>query len=67
METTVEADTLELYLDDELDQTIDLDPGQRSITVVLDVTDVPAGVHMVRFDLYDDGELVSTETFPVNR
>jgi len=67
VETTVEADTLELYLDDELDQTIDLDPGQRSITVVLDVTDVPAGVHMVRFDLYDDGELVSTETFPVNR
>lgn len=67
IETTVDADTLELFFDDELNQTIDLEPGQRSVTVVVDVTDVPAGVHLVRFDLYDNGELVSTETFPVNR
>lgn len=67
VETTIVADTLEVFFDDGPNQTIELEPGQESVTVVLDVTEVEPGVHLVRFDLYDAGELVSTETFPVNR
>ncbi len=66
VDSTVNADVLEVWLDDELNQTIELD-GERGVTVVLDVTDLSSGVHMVRFDLYDRGTLVSTETTPIIR
>ena len=61
--STVNADVLEVWLNDELNQTIVLD-GQRAITVVLDVTDL-VGSHLVRFDLYDGDRLVSSETTPI--
>jgi hypothetical protein len=66
-ERPIAADSLEVFFNDEPNQTIELEAGQRSVTVVIDVTEVPAGVHLVRFDLYDGTELVSTETFPINR
>ena len=66
VDSTVDADLLEVWLDDELNQTIELN-GERGVTVVLDVTDLAAGVHTVRFDLYDRGNLVSTETTPIIR
>jgi hypothetical protein len=66
VDSTVDADILEVWLDDELNQTIELD-GERGVTVVLDVTDLATGLHTVRFDLYDRGTLVSTETTPIIR
>ena len=58
---TVDADVLEVFVDGELNQTIELEDGQREVIVVLDVTDYSPGVHTVGFDLYLDGERLSTD------
>ena len=58
---TVDADVLDVFVDDELDQTIELDAGQREVIVVLDVTDYAPGVHTVGFDLYLEGEKLSSD------
>lgn len=60
VEVTVDADELQVFLDGELYQTIDL-AGERLVPVVFDVTDLAAGVHPVRFDLYLEGTLLSTD------
>lgn len=60
IEVTVEANELQVFLDGELDQTIDLSED-RLVPVVFDVTDLAAGVHPVRFDLYLDGVLLSSD------
>lgn len=58
---TVDADVLDVFVDGELDQTIELDAGQREVIVVLDVTDYAPGVHTVGFDLYLEGEKLSSD------
>lgn len=58
---TVDADTLEVFVDGEPNQTIELDDGQREVVVVLDVTDYAPGVHTVGFDLYLEGEKLSSD------
>lgn len=49
---TVDADRLEVFVDGEPTQTLELEPGQREVIVVLDVTDYAPGVHTIDFDLY---------------
>ena len=62
------VDTLEVFFADELNQTIEIEPGQRAVPLVFDVTDLEPGSYPVRFDLYSNGELVSTDdaAVPVN-
>lgn len=60
LEATVDADELQVFLDGELYQTIDLE-GERLVPVVFDVTDMAPGVYPVRFDLYLNGTLLSSD------
>lgn len=62
---TVEADQLEVYVDTELTQTIALEPGQREAIITLDVTDYTAGVHTVGFDLFLNGEKISSDQIAI--
>ena len=61
LDATVEADTLEVLLDGEPNQTIELDEGQRSVTVVFDITDLAPGPHPVQFDIFLEGVLLSSD------
>lgn len=62
---TVDADQLEVYVDNELDQTILLELGQRQAIVVLDVTDYADGVHTVGFDLFLNGVKISSDQIAI--
>ncbi len=62
---TVDADQLEVYVDDELDQTITLELGQRQAIVILDVTDYADGVHTVGFDLFLNGDKISSDQIAI--
>jgi HD-GYP domain-containing protein (c-di-GMP phosphodiesterase class II) len=58
---TVDADMLEVFVDGELDQTLTIKDGQRALPITFDVTDLAPGVHVIRFDLYLDGERLSSD------
>ncbi len=62
---TVDADELEVFVDGELDQSLTLEPGQREVIVILDVTDYRPGVHTVGFDLFLNGEKISTDQIAI--
>jgi hypothetical protein len=62
---TVDADSLDVYVDGEFDQTIDIEVGRRQVAVVLDVTDYESGVHFVRFDLFLNGEQQSSDKIAI--
>ncbi|MGI9604709.1 MAG: HD-GYP domain-containing protein [Acidimicrobiales bacterium] len=63
--TRVDAARLDVFVDDELDQTIDI-TDETTLVVTIDATDLEPGVHAVRFELFDtDGDLVSTEVAPI--
>ncbi len=62
---TVDADELEVYVDDELTETIVLEPDQREAIVVLDVTDYTDGVHTVGFDLFLNGTKISSDQIAI--
>lgn len=64
--STVQADRLDVYVDDVLSQILPLEEGQRSAAVTLDITDLSPTTHIVRFDLYDGDTLVSSETLPLS-
>lgn len=66
LEAMVEADRLEVFLDDEPNRTWPLEEDQRAVIVTLDITDLAPGLHLVRFDLFDADEIVSTETIHVS-
>ncbi len=55
------VDSLEVFFDGELNQTIEVAEGERIISIVFDVTDIASGVHPVRFDLYSEGTLISSD------
>lgn len=55
------ADTLEVFLNGDLHQTIEIEPGVRTVSIVFDVTDLAPGPHPVRFDLYSQGTLISQD------
>ncbi len=55
------VDRLDAYLNGELDQSIELVPGQRLALVTFDVTDLARGPHPVRFELFSGETLVSTD------
>lgn len=59
---TVDADELHVFLDGELHQTIELTSDQRAVPVVFDVTNLAPGAHEVRFDLYLNDSLLSSDT-----
>ena len=56
-----QVDMLEVFIEGELDQTIELTEDQRIVSIVLDVTDRAEGIHPVRFDLYQDEVLISSD------
>lgn len=58
---TVEADSLEVFLDGELFEVFELDEGQRNVAITFDVTNLAAGPHPIQFDLYKDGVLLSSD------
>ena len=62
---TVEGDQLDVYVDGELKQTIDLEVGEREVIVILDVTDHTPGVHTVSFDLFLDGDTISSDQIAI--
>ena len=61
VEVTVEADELQVFLDGELFEIFELADGQRIVPIVFDVTNFAPGVHQLRFDLYLDGVLLSSD------
>ncbi len=61
VEVTVDADELQVFLDGELFETFTLEEGQRTVPIVFDVTNMAPGVHQVRFDLYLNGVLLSSD------
>ncbi|MBT8242069.1 MAG: HD-GYP domain-containing protein [Acidimicrobiales bacterium] len=67
IETTVSADTLQVFVDNIPNHVIALEDGQRALSVIIDATDLAPGAHNVRFDLFDNGELVSSESLPIFR
>ena len=58
---TVEADSLEVFLDGELFEVFELEEGQRNVAITFDVTNLAAGPHPIQFDLYKDGVLLSSD------
>jgi len=61
VEVTVDADELQVFLDGELFETFELEDGQRIVPIVFDVTNMAPGVHEIRFDLYLNGVLLSSD------
>lgn len=61
VEVNIEPDELVLFIGGELHSRIDLVPNQRLVPITFDVTGLPEQGHIVRFELYDDGELVSVD------
>ena len=61
IQVTVEADSLEVFLDGELFEIFELEEGQRIVPIVFDVTNLTSGPHPLRFDLYNDGVLISSD------
>lgn len=61
VEVNIEPDELVLFIGGELHSRIDLVPNQQLVPVTFDVTGLPEQGHIVRFELYDDGELVSVD------
>jgi hypothetical protein len=62
---TVDADRVDVFLDGELNQTIDIEIGTRDVIVVLDVTDLAPGVHTVQFDLFLADEQLSSDQISI--
>lgn len=67
IETTVSGDTLQVFVDNIPNHVIALEEDQRALSVIIDATDLAPGAHNVRFDLFDNGELVSSESLPIFR
>lgn len=65
--STVAADRLDVFINDVPNQSLNVAAGQRLVTVLLDITDLSPGLHIVRFDLYNGTKLVSSEVAPVER
>ncbi len=61
VEVNIDPDQLVLYIGGELHSTVDLVPNQQFVAVTFDVTGLPEQGHLVRFELYDEGELVSVD------
>ena len=61
VDVTVDADELQVFLDGELHEIFELEEDQRLVPIVFDVTNLASGIHNVRFDLYLDGVLLSSD------
>ena len=61
VDVTVDADELQVFLDGELYEVFELTEDQRLVPIVFDVTDMTPGIHDIRFDLYLDGTLLSSD------
>lgn len=55
------VDTLEVFFNEELHQVVEIEPGQVDVPLVFDVTELAPGVYPVRFDLFSDGVLISSD------
>jgi len=55
------VDTLEVFFNGELHQVVEVEPGQVDVPLVFDVTELAPGVYPVRFDLFSDGVLISSD------
>ena len=56
-----DADRIDIYLNGELNQSIELQEDQLLVLVTFDVTDLASGPHPVRFELFSGDELLSTD------
>ena len=61
LDATVEADELVVFVDDVETSSHPLGPGQRLVPVVFNLTQLGDGPHIVRFELFNEGELVSVD------
>lgn len=61
LEATVDADQLIVFVDDVEASSHPLAPGQRLVPVVFNLTELGVGQHIVRFELFNNGVLVSTD------
>ena len=61
VEVSVTADELVVYFDGEQHSVHELAPGQQTVPVVFDVTGLPEQNHVLRFDLFENGVLVSSD------
>ena len=52
---------LEVFFNGELVEAIEIEPGQVAVPVTFDITELAPGVYPVRFDLYSEGVLISSD------
>ena len=55
------VDMLEVFFNGELVEAIEIEPGQVAVPVTFDITELAPGVYPVRFDLYSEGVLISSD------